>query len=83
MRFPSCVGMASTMMQWSVDTPDPVFKRMKYSQSNVPRNDKNGVLVKFHTASLNFRDLAVAKVNYIFGLTAFSYLRSDCSNVIL
>ncbi|GFF23819.1 zinc-type alcohol dehydrogenase-like protein C1773.06c [Aspergillus udagawae] len=58
--------MASKMMQWSVDTPNQDFGGMSYAEAPVPSVGENEVLVKFQAASLNFRDLAIAKGTFPF-----------------
>lgn len=55
--------MSSTMKQWSVDVPDKDFRGMKYTTVPIPEVGDDEVLVKFKAASINFRDLAIAKVH--------------------
>lgn len=67
--------MATTMKQWSVDSPDKHFKGMSYTESAIPKPGENEVLVKFEAASLNFRDLAIAKVSGLLAPSHLIYLR--------
>ncbi|KAK9234523.1 zinc-type alcohol dehydrogenase [Lipomyces kononenkoae] len=57
---------ASKTMQWSVDSTDDAFKGMTYAEAPIPSVGEYEVLVKFQAASLNFRDLMIAKGTYPF-----------------
>ena len=65
------------MKQWSVDTPDKEFKGMRYAQPAIPKVGENEVLVKFEAASLNFRDLAIAKVSRLLVIILLIYSHSS------
>ncbi|KAJ5466290.1 Polyketide synthaseenoylreductase [Penicillium desertorum] len=52
---------ASKMMQWSIDHPNKELNGMSYTEASIPQ-----VLVKFQAASLNYRDVAIAKVQGTF-----------------
>ncbi|KAK9366598.1 zinc-type alcohol dehydrogenase [Lipomyces kononenkoae] len=54
------------MMQWFVETPDKNFKGLTYTEAPIPKVNDYDVLVKFQAASLNFRDLMIAKGTYPF-----------------
>lgn len=56
--------MAPTkMQQWSVLNKDNGFDGLTFGEVPVPKVGDNDVLVKFHAASLNYRDLIIPKVS--------------------
>ncbi|KAI9756041.1 MAG: hypothetical protein M4579_004011 [Chaenotheca gracillima] len=56
----------STGKQWTVEGTDG-FESLKYNKSApVPKPGQHEVLVKFHAASLNYRDLIIPKGKYPF-----------------
>ncbi|KAH8805041.1 hypothetical protein F5884DRAFT_885009 [Xylogone sp. PMI_703] len=56
----------STMQQWSIDAPESDFSGMRYMNVPVPKVGDDEVLIKFKAASINFRDLAIAKGTFPF-----------------
>ncbi|KAI9042680.1 zinc-dependent alcohol dehydrogenase family protein [Aspergillus affinis] len=59
---------AGTMKQWSVVSKDKDFDGLTYGDAPVPKVGENEVLVKFHGASLNYRDLIIPKGLYPFAV---------------
>lgn len=54
----------TTAKQWTVHDKSG-FDSVKFGEGPVPQVTEYDVLVKFHAASLNFRDLVIPKVrNY-------------------
>ncbi|KAJ5227664.1 zinc-type alcohol dehydrogenase-like protein [Penicillium chrysogenum] len=54
------------MKQWLVTSKDKGFDGLSFSEAPMPKVGENEVLVKFHAASLNFRDLVIPKGKYPF-----------------
>lgn len=52
----------SSMKQWTVLNKDNDFDGLTFGEAPVPKVGDNDVLVKFHAASLNYRDLIIPKV---------------------
>lgn len=52
----------STMKQWTVLDKENGFDSLSFGNAPVPKVGENEVLVKFHAASLNYRDLIIPKV---------------------
>lgn len=52
------------MKQWLVTSKDKGFDGLSFSEAPMPKVGENEVLVKFHAASLNFRDLVIPKVRH-------------------
>lgn len=52
------------MYQWTLQGKTG-FDSLKYVQCAIPEASGNEVLVKFHSASLNYRDLMIAKVSRV------------------
>lgn len=50
------------MQQWTVNIPDADFAGLKLGDAPIPSVGDDEVLVRFHASSLNYRDLAIAKV---------------------
>jgi NADPH:quinone reductase-like Zn-dependent oxidoreductase len=50
------------MKQWSVQGKEKGFDELTYKDAPVPTVGDNDVLVKFHAASLNYRDLVIPRV---------------------
>ena len=51
-----------TTKQWTVEGADG-FESLKFNKSaSIPKIGSHDVLVKFHAASLNYRDLVISKV---------------------
>ncbi|KAF7597227.1 hypothetical protein BBP40_008069 [Aspergillus hancockii] len=57
------------MKQWSVQGKANGFDELVYKDAPVPKVGDNEVLVKFHAASLNYRDLVIPKGMYPFALS--------------
>ena len=56
---------ASTGKQWTVRPAKEFGDALKFdSQAPVPQPGPNEVVVRMHNASLNYRDLIIAKVWY-------------------
>ncbi|KAB8074814.1 hypothetical protein BDV29DRAFT_172905 [Aspergillus leporis] len=56
------------MKQWSVQGKEKGFDELTYKDAPVPTVGDNDVLVKFHAASLNYRDLVIPRGMYPFAL---------------
>ncbi len=52
----------STMKQWVITGSDKGFDGLQVQDAQVLKLSDHDVLVKLHAASLNYRDLAIAKV---------------------
>lgn len=52
----------ASMKQWTVTTPHADFGGLKFEEVPVPGVGDREVLVRFHASSLNYRDVAIAKV---------------------
>ena len=52
----------AAMKQWTVTTPHADFAGLKFEEVPIPGVGDCEVLVQFHASSLNYRDLAIAKV---------------------
>lgn len=65
----------STHKQWTVQNKEDGFNALKFAEAPVPKVGENEVLVKFHAASLNYRDLIIPQVcRHDMGpVTAFCY----------
>lgn len=58
--------MATTKMkQWIVNDKENGFDSLSFQEAPVPQVTENEVLVKFHAASLNYRDLIIPKVSLV------------------
>lgn len=56
--------MSATTKTWTVEG-NGSFDSLKFSQDRVlPELTANEVLIKFHAASLNYRDVIIALVHY-------------------
>lgn len=53
---------ATSQKQWTVLNKDNDFDGLTFGDAPIPKVGENEVLVKFHAASLNFRDLIIPKV---------------------
>lgn len=53
---------ATSQKQWTVLNKDNDFDGLTFGEAPIPKVGENEVLVKFHAASLNFRDLIIPKV---------------------
>lgn len=53
----------TTMKQWIVRDKENGFDSLHFSEGPVPKVTENDVLVKFHAAALNYRDLIIPKVS--------------------
>ncbi|KAK1142830.1 hypothetical protein N8T08_007264 [Aspergillus melleus] len=62
------MASAGNMKQWSVVSKDKDFDGLAYGDAPVPKVGENEVLVKFHGASLNYRDLIIPKGLYPFAV---------------
>ncbi|KAF2451459.1 NAD(P)-binding protein [Karstenula rhodostoma CBS 690.94] len=72
----------STTKQWTVQGKDG-FESLKWDEkAPVPSLGERDVLVKFHAASLNFRDLAIPKGRYPFPTREGVVPGSDGSGVV-
>lgn len=58
----------TTMKQWIVRDKENGFDSLHFSEGPVPKVTENDVLVKFHAAALNYRDLIIPKGMYPFPL---------------
>ncbi|KAE8152643.1 hypothetical protein BDV25DRAFT_150793 [Aspergillus avenaceus] len=56
------------MKQWSVKGKENGFDELAYTDAPVPKVGDNDVLVKFHAASLNYRDLIIPRGMYPFAI---------------
>ena len=54
--------MAATSKQWTVLDTKHGFDGLTFGEANVQKVADYEVLVKFHAASLNYRDLVIPKV---------------------
>lgn len=54
--------MAPNMKSWTVLDKEHGFDGLKFGESPIPEVGEHDVLVKFHAASLNYRDLIIPKV---------------------
>ncbi|KAI1643659.1 uncharacterized protein F4817DRAFT_348977 [Daldinia loculata] len=54
----------STMKQWFIKGQEKGFEGLEFLEVPVPKVGENEVLVKLHAASLNYRDVAIAKNEY-------------------
>ena len=52
----------ANMNQWTVLNKENDFDGLTFGEVPVPKVGDNDVLVKFHAASLNYRDLIIPKV---------------------
>ncbi|GLA56864.1 hypothetical protein AtubIFM54640_000526 [Aspergillus tubingensis] len=59
---------ATSQKQWTVLNKDNDFDGLTFGEAPIPKVGENEVLVKFHAASLNFRDLIIPKGQYPFAL---------------
>ncbi|CAI6275162.1 unnamed protein product [Periconia digitata] len=58
----------STFKKWTVEGSDG-FDALKFNEkASLPKIGDKDILVKFHAASLNYRDLAIPKGKYPFGV---------------
>lgn len=53
----------ATTKQWVVNDKENGFNSLSFNEKPVPQVTGNEVLVKFHAASLNFRDLIIPQVS--------------------
>ena len=53
----------ANMKQWTVLNKENDFDGLTFGEVPVPKVGDNDVLVKFHAASLNYRDLIIPKVS--------------------
>ncbi|KAE8363037.1 hypothetical protein BDV27DRAFT_11752 [Aspergillus caelatus] len=56
------------MKQWTVQGKANGFDELAYNDAPVPKVGDNDVLVKFHAASLNYRDLIIPRGMYPFAI---------------
>lgn len=56
----------TTTKQWIVRDKENGFDSLHFSEGPVPKVTENDVLVKFHAAALNYRDLIIPKVSVAF-----------------
>ena len=54
--------LPTKMDQWVLRDTNG-FSSLKLEQSDIPEVGESDVLIKFHAASLNYRDLMIAKVH--------------------
>lgn len=52
------------MKQWFIKGQEKGFEGLEFLEVPVPKVGENEVLVKLHAASLNYRDVAIAKNEY-------------------
>ncbi|KAF2755334.1 NAD(P)-binding protein [Pseudovirgaria hyperparasitica] len=72
----------STQQQWTVEGKDG-FDSLKFTEdAEVPKPGPNEVLIKFHAASLNYRDLIIPKGMYPFGQRDGVVPASDGAGVV-
>lgn len=57
------MSVPSTQKQWVITSDEKGFDGLVFKEAPVPKLGENEVLVKLHAASLNYRDLAIAKVS--------------------
>lgn len=67
------MGSAS-QKQWTVLNKDNGFDGLTFGDAPIPKVGENEVLVKFHAASLNFRDLIIPQVRSSFPTRAIGNL---------
>ncbi|KAK5165467.1 uncharacterized protein LTR77_008996 [Saxophila tyrrhenica] len=74
--------MATTMKQWTV-AGQSGFDDLKLNEkASVPQIGDRDVLVKFHAASLNYRDLIITKGQYPFGVSDNVVPASDGAGIV-
>ncbi|RAL05927.1 zinc-dependent alcohol dehydrogenase family protein [Aspergillus ibericus CBS 121593] len=59
---------STSQKQWTVLNKDNGFDGLTFGDAPIPKVGENEVLVKFHAASLNFRDLIIPQGKYPFAL---------------
>ncbi|KAF7564030.1 hypothetical protein G7046_g117 [Stylonectria norvegica] len=74
-------SIPKTAKQWHVTGTD--FEHLKFSEDAVPEVGDNDVLVKIQGASLNYRDLVIAKGLYTLGLQPNIVPGSDGAGTVL
>jgi NADPH:quinone reductase-like Zn-dependent oxidoreductase len=52
----------TSIKQWRVTAGGPDFDALESQDAPIPKIGDNDVLIKLHAASLNYRDLAIARV---------------------
>lgn len=57
------MSVPSKQQQWVITSGDKGFDGLQRQEAPVPELGDHDVLVRLHAASLNYRDLAIAKVN--------------------
>ncbi|KAI1358186.1 hypothetical protein F5Y08DRAFT_322451 [Xylaria arbuscula] len=60
------MSIPSSQKQWVVTGPGKGLDTLQYGDGEVPKVGENDVLVKFHAASLNYRDLIIPRGQYPF-----------------
>jgi len=71
------MSVPSTQKQWVITGSDKGFDGLVSKEAPVPKLGEHDVLVKLHAASLNYRDLAIAKGIYPFPLDLPKVAASD------
>ncbi|OIW26318.1 NAD(P)-binding protein [Coniochaeta ligniaria NRRL 30616] len=71
------MSVPSTQKQWVITGTDKGFDGLVFKEGPVPKLGENDVLVKLHAASLNYRDLAIAKGMYPFPIDLPKVASSD------
>lgn len=69
----------STTKQWTVEAPTG-FDGLKLKEAEIPALGDHDVLVNFHYASLNYRDLIISLVSIPLHLLPFQTLAHSCSS---
>lgn len=55
----------TSVKQWVVADNKHEFNGLKLQDAPIPKVGDNDVLIKIHAASLNYRDLAIARVTLL------------------
>ncbi|KAH8903803.1 NAD(P)-binding protein [Coniochaeta sp. PMI_546] len=71
------MSVPSTQKQWVITSGDKGFDGLVTQEGPVPKLGEHDVLVRLHAASLNYRDLAIAKGKYPFPLNLPVVAASD------
>ena len=59
------MSIPQTQKQWVITSGEKGFDGLVSQEAQVPKLGEHDVLVKLHAASLNYRDLAIAKVSWL------------------